>query len=494
MRDLGLKFQVDPDHKAAFEAAWRERLSRRVRFVAHGYDTADGCLARRAFALRLCRKGGAPWMQRLEVPGRHGLPCITHQVPVAAGRSRAEPSLDIRLHEHGEAGRRLQAALDEGGRTASELVHLHSADVWRRTAALQTDGSTIELALDDGRVLAGDKASRVCELELELKQGDPAALVALAKQLVLDHGLWLSFGSTAQRAQQLARGEADAPVVKAHAPNLDDRMDGEAVVRAVMGACLDQILGNAGEVAAGSLDEEHIHQLRIGIRRLRTALRELGKLSLQTSLTWEGPLVEAFQALGAYRDKDTVMRAISPRLEAAGAPKLQWHSGPAHARPPGDVVRAAQLQTVLIDLSVFSRGEGGPAENSPKAVDKHLRKRLESLHRAVVLDGKRFEELDAVAQHRVRKRLKRLRYLAEFVSPLFGEKAVERYLKHLRPAQDALGALNDAAVAQALYRDAVAAGAHEAWFAVGWLQSQRAITARACRKALCKVGDAELFW
>jgi triphosphatase len=188
------------------------------------------------------------------------------------------------------------------------------------------------------------------------------------------------------------------------------------------------------------------------------------------------------------------LSAIGPQLEGAGAPTVQWQSGPAPARSPGEVVRAAPLQTALIDLAVFSQAEGGSAAGAADAVRKHLRKRLGKLHRATVADGKHFEALEAVAQHRVRKRLKRLRYLAEFVSPLFGEKAVERYLKHLRPAQDALGLLNDAAVAQGLYRAAVAAGVHEAWFAVGWLESQRAVTACACRKALSKVADAEMFW
>jgi triphosphatase len=495
MHELELKFQVDPTHSKALEAAWRNRLSRRVHLVAHGYDTADGCLARHALALRVFKKGGAPWTQCLEAPGHDGRPGVAHEVPFAAGRVHAQPPADIGMHEHSEAGRTLRAALHEDGRTASDLMHVHTTDLWRRTAHLQVDGSTIELTLEAGAVAAGDKAAEVCELALELKQGDPASFASLARQVVLDHhGLWLSVASNAQRAQHLVRGEAYAPVVKAQAPQLDDKMGGEAVMRAVLAACLKQILGNAGEVAAGSLDEEHIHQLRIGIRRLRTAVRELGQLSPQISPSWEAPWVEAFQALGAFRDKDTVMSAIGPQLEAAGAPKVQWQSGPAPARLPGEVVRAAQLQTALIELAVFSRGEGGSVEGGPEAVRKHLRKRLGKLHRATVADGKHFEELDAVAQHRVRKRLKRLRYLAEFVSSLFGEKAVERYLKHLRPAQDALGLLNDAAVAQALYRDAVAAGAHEAWFAVGWLQSQRAITARACRKALCKVADAQRFW
>jgi CHAD domain-containing protein len=93
----------------------------------------------------------------------------------------------------------------------------------------------------------------------------------------------------------------------------------------------------------------------------------------------------------------------------------------------------------------------------------------------------------------VRKRLKRLRYLGEFVAPLFGEHAVRRYLKALRPAQDALGTHNDAAVAMDAYRTAAKEDGR-AWFAVGWLAARQPQGAQACRAALDKVAQARRFW
>ena len=119
--------------------------------------------------------------------------------------------------------------------------------------------------------------------------------------------------------------------------------------------------------------------------------------------------------------------------------------------------------------------------------------RSRRLHRRVVDEGRRFETLDDASQHAVRKRLKRLRYVAEAVTRLFGERAVERYLKRLRPAQDALGAHNDAHVALALYRQQ-AERDPKAWFAVGWLQARQGASAAACRRALKQAGDAPRFW
>ena len=74
--------------------------------------------------------------------------------------------------------------------------------------------------------------------------------------------------------------------------------------------------------------------------------------------------------------------------------------------------------------------------------------------RQVTEDGGQFRDLPEEDQHAVRKRLKRLRYLSEFVAPLFRQSRVERYLGGLRPAQDALGDYNDALVAGQLARKA----------------------------------------
>ena len=50
-------------------------------------------------------------------------------------------------------------------------------------------------------------------------------------------------------------------------------------------------------------------------------------------------------------------------------------------------------------------------------------------------DGRKFEKLATERQHRVRKRLKRLRYLGEFLAPLFGKDDTEAFLARLKPCR-----------------------------------------------------------
>lgn len=66
---------------------------------------------------------------------------------------------------------------------------------------------------------------------------------------------------------------------KAEPLAIDRDADGPTLMRAVLRNALQQVLANASEVAEGSESPDVIHQARVGLRRLRTALRELAPLS-----------------------------------------------------------------------------------------------------------------------------------------------------------------------------------------------------------------------
>jgi triphosphatase len=262
---------------------------------------------------------------------------------------------------------------------------------------------------------------------------------------------------------------------------------------AVVCACLDQVLAFASEVGAGSTDPEHIHKLRVGIRRLRTALRELASLSDGVDPAWEEPLVELFRSLGRHRDQHHLASSIEPRIEAAGGPVLDLASLDADVPDPGEAVREPAFQDTLLGLLAFVHRDSGAAGPDQGAANKHVRKALAKLHAQVLRDGRRFAALDEVRQHRVRKRLKRLRYLAEFARPLFGSRKSKDFLQALKPVQDALGLYNDEIMAARAYR-ALASRDANAWFAAGWLGARREPNAAACQEAIKKLSRARPFW
>jgi triphosphatase len=61
----------------------------------------------------------------------------------------------------------------------------------------------IEAALDLGKVIAGEGEEEICELELELREGEPAALLELAAQLAADLSLMPCDISKAERGYRL---------------------------------------------------------------------------------------------------------------------------------------------------------------------------------------------------------------------------------------------------------------------------------------------------
>ncbi|CAN7613755.1 CYTH and CHAD domain-containing protein [Variovorax sp. LjRoot290] len=498
MTEFELKFQVDAQHRAAVEAAVARGRSRRTQLQARYFDTADGALAAQRLVLRV-RKEGKNWVQTAKAPADGPLQRHEDNVELSTERASEVPLPRIERHEGTPVGELIAKALRAAGHEPADavLVPLYLTDIRRTTREMRTGDALVELAFDRGEVRAGEHSHAVCELEIELKSGSPRSMLELARRWRMRYGLWLDTVSKSARGERLAKGIEYGEPVKAEAPKLGDDPSGVQVFRAVLNSCLAQILPNASEVAAGSTDPEHVHQLRVAIRRLRTALREMAELAPSIDPAWEPALVDAFRALGRQRDREHLQQTVQPQIEAVGGPSVDWHEGASEGSSPApaEVVRSAAFQLVLMSLIEASLPEEEPSgEQLEPGVParKPLRARLSKLHRQVVRDGRRFDALEVEEQHRVRKRLKRLRYLGEFVAPLFDQGA-KRYLKELRPAQDALGTHNDAAMAIAAYRDAANRDGR-AWFAVGWLSARQPASALECRDALGKIADVHPFW
>ncbi len=330
------------------------------------------------------------------------------------------------------------------------------------------------------------------ELVLQPAGGGARGLFALALEWQSAHGLWIAGcgGAAAARAQppRWTRRQARA-------------MDGVALLRTMVGACLEQIVPEAGALAGGRRDPDHVHQLRVGLRRLRSVAR-LSPAAGALPAGWEPPVREAFAALGELRDAHVLAVDLLPRLRRAGAP-LEDAPAPGPSGAAFDAVaallRAEPFQRTLLRLIAFAHGAddpeaGGdaPAAAGPAALAA-IRRRLSHLLRRLVRDADGFPDLPLDARHGVRKRLKRLRYVAAMIAPLYPDGDVEAWMAALGKAQDTLGEHVDLELAAQRFEDAAAAQPRHR-SAVGWLRSQAQRQARACRKALRRLRRAAPFW
>ncbi|MDE2401366.1 MAG: CHAD domain-containing protein [Burkholderiales bacterium] len=278
----------------------------------------------------------------------------------------------------------------------------------------------------------------------------------------------------------------------------DSKWSADALLRAIVRSCLMQILPNTNEVAAGSIDEEHVHQLRVGLRRLRTAAHVLHDFCADLDPASEEPLAEAFRQLGRYRDVHNVLPEVEARLSAVGAPAARrvFNTGP--VPDPRVTVCDPAFQASLRQLNELSlaespRADRGGALDKPAAARKELCSRLTHLRTQMTHASKQFEAMEPSEQHRVRKRLKRLRYLIESIAPLFDKHEVQAYVAALQPALQALSLHRDEAVALEVFR-ARTQPDPRTWFAVGWLTAHQAQTAAACALALGKAVRRRPFW
>jgi triphosphatase len=191
---------------------------------------------------------------------------------------------------------------------ASSLKPVFETRVQRTTSKVDRNGSVIELALDRGEIDTGEKRFPLSELELELKEGHPRELFRLAHELSASVPLQLAARSKAERGYALVEDGEPNPVEKAGELDITATTRIEGSFKAIAKDCLRQLLVNRPAMLSGNA--EGLHQMRIGLRRLRTAISVFKDVvagsdreRIKTELKW------ITAELGPARDLD-VLKAL----------------------------------------------------------------------------------------------------------------------------------------------------------------------------------------
>lgn len=286
--EIELKFQIPSEARAAVRAEVANAGGRTLRLQARYFDTPERALAAAGMALRL-RREGAVWVQTLKGRGDGVMQRLEHEVALPDAGA-AEPRLDVSRHDGTPAGAALRRALGEG-----ELRCTFETDVRRTVLALDQSDAVIELALDEGLLSAGKAEAPLCELEYELIQGPVDALLALAGEGVLRHGLWLDVRSKAERGERLARGLRQVPALRLEPDTL--------------ASALRQVLANACELAEGLGDADHLQALREGVQDALRAAALLPQATALQSLQAQLDAVAARPEGEALAEAGTLLRA-----------------------------------------------------------------------------------------------------------------------------------------------------------------------------------------
>ena len=476
--EIELKFLVPLASRAALAAELAGRGSvRRVALIDAYFDTPDRRLARAGLAWRM-RREGQRWVQGLKSSGAGALERFEHEV------ERPDASLDPQAHAETEPGRLLLAL-------HSEAVGLRFQIQQRRLLRrVRTRGAVVDIALDEGRLTAGTAVQKLCEIEFELVSGSSVAMLGLVERWRHRYGLVYDPRNKAERGHGLAAGSPHPPLRKAKSPRYDPDASSLDAFGAVFDECLAHISRNAIGLAEGDpeLRAEHVHQMRVGIRRLRSALRAFRGWVTEPPAELVDGLRRLFAELGKARDSDVLGSGVAAELARAGAPPLHL---PADSSAPdlAALIRSEDTQRLLLAWITWRAGLQ-PLAGPQDALKRLARRRLRRWHKSLVDGCHRFDELEPEALHALRKHAKRQRYALEFFAPLLPHQRAARHLQALAAAQQALGEINDLVVARDRYQ-ALVAGEPAAWFAVGWLTARLAEAREKARDELGHLAAVE---
>ncbi|HET9020195.1 MAG TPA: CHAD domain-containing protein, partial [Acetobacteraceae bacterium] len=360
------------------------------------------------------------------------------------------------------------------------------------------------LSLLDGRLRAVAEEHPVCRVRLH-GVAEPALAVALAEALELT-----AAPGTLGAAALAVAGRVVPP---APPPPLAPGQNVSEAFAGLIARQLGVLLRLAPRAEAGD-GTEPVHQMRVALRRLRSAMALFRRAVDCPQLAALKPeLKEIGQRLGPARDWDVFAdgtgravldafpeeRAVARLQEAVARKRADSYAAlAAYLRGPG-------FRTLGIRLAWVAAAR--PWEDLPPADEAQAAARARPLAdfaaRALARrmahvqqpDGGDPAHLPAEALHALRIQAKRLRYAAEFFAPLYPPRPVRRFVRRVSVLQDRLGQLNDGTVAAGLM---AALGGAERSYAAGVVRGYVAAShPRARVKALRawdKVRKLSPFW
>lgn len=449
-REVELKLEIDP---SSLDALLVHPLLAHARplpdqsgvLSAVYYDTADQALRRAGMTLRVRSNDGRS-IQTVKVEsGERSL-----VLDRAEWEATVEGGLDFEA-----VARTPLATLIADEKSRDLLKPVFSVDTNRRAFLVEHEGALIELAVDQATASAGQHALSSSEVELELKSGQPSSLFHLVRTLAEAAPLRLSLLTKSERGYALTGASAAQPFMAEDIELLPQVSCADAF-QVIARSCLTQIVRNEA-LFRQTRDPNALHQTRVGFRRLKAALSLFkAMLADSESQTVKAELRCAGKQLGAARDLDALierLRTISTEEGKADLAKAELE----HMGAYGDLMEAlasprfmrAVLQTAAwIEAGQWLTRRGRALRQRP--IEDHAVEEIARRWAKIRKKLRHLGSLEPEKRHMVRIRIKKLRYITEFLGSRFDGKPARKrrrlWLARFKKLQDVLGELNDIAI------------------------------------------------
>jgi triphosphatase len=454
-----LKLAAEPgdlaDLRRALMAMAADAASVPKKFVSTYFDTPDRSLQRDVSVLRVREKEGQ-FIQTFKNEG----PDRTN--PLERGEWE-----DTITDSHPDPDAPHSGAYLQPG-IAAELHPLFVTEVERQAIVIEPQtGTRIEAAVDHGvvRAIGSGRCTPISEIELELREGDPASLYDVALKLLETSPLRIDLRSKSERGYRLVDADGAPPeAVSAPPVVLNPDLTVEDAVKRVGCACLSHMLRNEPAALAGGV--EAIHQMRVAMRRLRSMLSAVKKILPETERRWVADELKVLTApLGPARNLDVFATELLPPARDEAPEQPGWTElekateearAEAHRRVKEEINSPRHTAAMLRLLRWFEargwrREQTGAPEPALTAVIAEVAPAvLDRRRRSVRKRSRHFRRLPAHGRHRVRIAVKKLRYAIELVDSLYDRRDARPFINRLKRVQDELGRANDVRVAYGL--------------------------------------------
>jgi CHAD domain-containing protein len=321
---------------------------------------------------------------------------------------------------------------------------------------------------------------------------------------------------TTIQPEQPAVLERTPTFAKATSLELPEHCTGEDALVATVDNCLTHLSANEDCALAG-IDPEGVHQMRVALRRLDASLTLYKPLIPETQMDrLQRRIKSVTQTLGPARDWDVFIGDMLDPVASnmSNDPDLKFlrnialRQRMAAYREVQKTLRSQPYREMWQEVALWlAEREWRQQPVSEKSVQLMHDVRafsesvLDEAHRKLLKRGKGFAVLDARERHKLRIRIKKVRYAAEFFSPLYHVERSESFLVALRNMQDDLGRLNDVETARGLV-DGLTTGdserarraARAGGLVIGWHRHAAAQRENQLVRHWRKLKKAEPFW
>lgn len=480
--EIELKLQLTP--KAARELANHPMLtsieSTKQHLLNTYFDTPELELHARRIALRF-RKKGWQWL------------CTVKSAEPASGglamRNEWETPATPGIFDFSHVDAPEFRDFLEQRQTRFEPIF--TTDFRRQIWHVPFGDSLIELAIDRGQIESRGKRTPICEIELELLSGKIDDIFGLTRQFQQEIDLHPAIASKAERGYALFLETPLRPFKCKPAPINDSQTPVEAF-RSIALNCLEHFQRNEKGLTCNS-DPEFIHQARVALRRLRSAIKLFGpvlppEFVIAYGKTWQ----TLATALGDARNWDVFLEETLPpiatafpddktigRLRKAAEQRIQ------NARKSiAGLLAVREYPRLLLEFTaaIYTLGD-----TQPIPLGEFARQQIDIRVRKAKKLALRHQTLNPEERHKMRIAFKKLRYTLEFFAPLLPQRRLKPYLAALGQLQDELGLINDHVTAEALIR--VVLKSPSSTPAQGWIAGRHALLVGELPNTLKALGE-----